>query len=68
MVSSRGQDAPNFELMNSPEFSMADLFKSAQEESAKEKSLPQTTREVEFLMEKIKELEKKVKSLDEEQQ
>ena len=59
---------PNFELMNSPEFSMADLFKSAQEESAKEKSLPQTTREVEFLMEKIKELEKKVKSLDEEQQ
>ena len=57
---------PNFDLMNSSEFPMADLFKSAQEASAIEKSQPQTAKEVEYLMEKIKELEKKVKSLDEE--
>ena len=37
------------------------------EEASREKVLPQTAREVEYLMEKIKELEKKVKSLDEEQ-
>jgi hypothetical protein len=36
-------------------------------ESSREKAIPQTAREVEYLMEKIKELEKKVKSLDEEQ-
>jgi len=36
-------------------------------ESSGEKTVPQTAREVEYLMEKIKELEKKVKSLDEEQ-
>ena len=36
------------------------------EEMSKEKTLPQTAKEVEYLKEKIKELEKKVKSINEE--
>ncbi|HVY54605.1 MAG TPA: polyhydroxyalkanoate synthesis regulator DNA-binding domain-containing protein [Thermodesulfobacteriota bacterium] len=39
---------------------------ASKEEASKEESLPQTAREVEYLKEKIKELEKRVKSLDEE--
>lgn len=37
------------------------------EVAPREKAIPQTAKEVEYLMEKIKELEKKVKSLDEEE-
>ena len=39
----------------------------SREEASVPQAIPQTAKEVEYLMEKIKELEKKVKSLDEEQ-
>lgn len=53
------------EMMNS--FAAPGELAPSREEAPAEKSVPQTAKEVEYLMEKIKELEKKVKSLDEEQ-
>jgi polyhydroxyalkanoate synthesis repressor PhaR len=55
------------EMMNSFTAPVSGEPPAPREEAPKEKALPQTAREVEYLMEKIKELEKKVKSLDEEQ-
>lgn len=62
----------NFENFNSSELKPEDFFKEgklpgASGKSEKKKEVePQTAKEVEFLIEKIKELEEKVKSLDEE--
>lgn len=53
------------EMMNA--FAAPGMQVPSREEAPAEKSIPQTAKEVEYLMEKIKELEKKVKSLDEEQ-
>lgn len=53
------------EMMNS--FAAPGELAPSREEAPAEKGVPQTAKEVEYLMEKIKELEKKVKSLDEEQ-
>ncbi len=55
------------DMMNFPGLPSADTVTGAGEAPAEGKSLPQTSKEVEYLMEKLKELEKKVKSLDEEQ-
>jgi polyhydroxyalkanoate synthesis repressor PhaR len=57
---------PNFDLMNLSELPPGGVFAGTENEAAKEKSFPQTAKEVEDLMEKLKELEKKVKSLNEE--
>ncbi len=65
---------PNFEdLMNSADLDPSAMlrnrnFPGASNVPKNEKSEPQTAKEVEFLMEKIKELERKVESLDEENQ
>ncbi|MEQ9618628.1 MAG: polyhydroxyalkanoate synthesis regulator DNA-binding domain-containing protein [Deltaproteobacteria bacterium] len=62
----------NFENFNSSELKPEDFFKTGKLPEAltqpekKEKPEPQNAKEVEFLIEKIKELEEKVKSLDEE--
>jgi hypothetical protein len=55
------------DVLNSSEAPGAEAFTAPAEEPGKGKPAPPTAREVEYLMEKIKELEKKVKSLDEEQ-
>ncbi len=57
----------NLDMTNFPEAPSADTLSGAGESSAGEKTHPQTAREVEYLMERLKELEKRVKSLDEEQ-
>ena len=57
----------NLDMINFPELRAPDAVTGAAESSGEGKSLPQTAKEVEYLMEKLKELEKKVKSLDEEQ-
>lgn len=62
---------PNFEDMNSEDFNPMDMLKNRNFPGVpkvvqREKAEPQTAKEVEFLMEKIKELEQKVKSLDDE--
>lgn len=57
----------DLDMLNFPQLPSADTVTGAGEAPAEGKSLPQTAKEVEYLMEKLKELEKKVKSLDEEQ-
>lgn len=62
---------PNFEGLNSEDLDTSEMmknrhFSAASQAVPEEKVKPQATKEVEFLMEKIKELEQKVKSLDEE--
>ena len=59
---------PNFDLMNLSEMPAGGEFPWVKPEPAKETSPPHTAKEVEYLMEKIKELEKKIKSLNEEKQ
>jgi polyhydroxyalkanoate synthesis repressor PhaR len=59
---------PNLDLKNPLELPSGEEFAGTVYEAAKEKPLPRTEKEVEYLLEKIKELEKKVKSLDEENQ
>jgi len=59
---------PNFDLMNLTEIPAGGELPWVKSESAKETTPPQTAMEVEYLKEKIKELEKKIKSLDEEKQ
>ena len=57
----------NLDMLNFSELPASDSFTGTAAAADEEKSLPQTAKEVEYLMEKLKELEKKVKSLDEEQ-
>jgi polyhydroxyalkanoate synthesis repressor PhaR len=57
----------NLDMLNFSELPVSDSFAGASAAAEEGKSLPQTAKEVEYLMEKLKELEKKVKSLDEEQ-
>ncbi len=57
----------NLDMLNFTELPVSDSFAGASAAAEEGKSLPQTAKEVEYLMEKLKELEKKVKSLDEEQ-
>ncbi len=57
----------NLDMLNFSELPASDSFTGTAVAADEEKSLPQTAKEVEYLMEKLKELEKKVKSLDEEQ-
>ncbi len=57
----------NLDMLNFSELPASDSFTGTAAAAEEEKSLPQTAKEVEYLMEKLKELEKKVKSLDEEQ-
>jgi len=59
---------PNFDLMDLSEMPAGGEFPWIKSEPAKETSPPQTAKEVEYLKEKIKELENKIKSLDEEKQ
>lgn len=59
---------PNFDFENSLGLPAGGESAVTQNEAAREKSLPQTANEVEYLMERIKELEMKVKSLKEEKQ
>ena len=59
---------PNFDLMNLSEMPAGGEFPWAKPEPAQGASPPHTAKEVEYLKEKIKELEKKIKSLDEEKQ
>lgn len=63
----------SLEDMNSQDLNPSDILKNRKFPGApgvdkEEKPQPQTGKEVEFLMQKIKELEQKVKSLDEEEQ
>jgi polyhydroxyalkanoate synthesis repressor PhaR len=57
---------PDFDVENPPELPSGEKFTLTRNEAATAKIFPQTTKEVEDLREKIKELEKKVKSLGEE--
>jgi polyhydroxyalkanoate synthesis repressor PhaR len=57
---------PDFDVENPPELHSGEKFTLMRNEAATAKIFPQTTKEVEDLREKIKELEKKVKSLGEE--
>jgi len=57
----------NLDMLNFPELPASGAITGTAEAADEGKSLPQTAKEVEYLMEKLKELEKKVKSLDEEQ-
>ena len=57
----------NLDMLNFSELPASDLFTGTAAAAEEGKSQPQTAKEVEYLMEKLKELEKKVKSLDEEQ-
>lgn len=57
----------NLDMLNFSELPASDSVTGTAVAADEEKSLPQTAKEVEYLMEKLKELEKKVKSLDEEQ-
>lgn len=57
----------NLDMLNFPEMSASNAPSGAAEPAGEGKSIPQTAKEVEYLMEKLKELEKRVKSLDEEQ-
>ncbi|MGH7851161.1 MAG: polyhydroxyalkanoate synthesis regulator DNA-binding domain-containing protein [Thermodesulfobacteriota bacterium] len=57
----------NLDMLNFSELPASDLFTGTAVAADEGKSLPQTAKEVEYLMEKLKELEMKVKSLDEEQ-
>lgn len=57
----------NLDMLNFPELPAANAPSGAAEPAGEGKSIPQTAKEVEYLMEKLKELEKRVKSLDEEQ-
>jgi polyhydroxyalkanoate synthesis repressor PhaR len=57
----------NLDMLNFSELPASDLFTGTAVAAEEGKSQPQTAKEVEYLMEKLKELEKKVKSLDEEQ-
>lgn len=58
----------NLDMLNFSELPASDSFTGTAAAADEVKSLPQTSKEVEYLMEKLKELEKKVKSLDEEQE
>jgi polyhydroxyalkanoate synthesis regulator protein len=58
----------NLDMLNFSELPATDTLTGTSAAADEEKSLPQTAKEVEYLMEKLKELEKKVKSLDEEQE
>jgi polyhydroxyalkanoate synthesis repressor PhaR len=58
----------NLDMLNFSELPVSDSFTGTAAAAEEGKSLPQTAKEVEYLMEKLKELEKKVKSLDEEQE
>jgi polyhydroxyalkanoate synthesis repressor PhaR len=57
----------NLDMLNFSELPASDSFTGTAVAADEGKSLPQTAKEVEYLMEKLKELEMKVKSLDEEQ-
>ena len=57
----------NLDMLNFSELPVSDSFTGTAAAAEEGKSLPQTAKEVEYLMEKLKELEMKVKSLDEEQ-
>ncbi len=57
----------NLDMLNFSELPASNAPSAAAEPAGEGKSIPQTSKEVEYLMEKLKELEKRVKSLDEEQ-